>query len=131
MGEGLPLLAKNSHNIGCGTSAKRNQHKLHRRVRGFFGSSVHHNRMMRRGFAEVAFVVGPDCFCCNHRADYLRLSVLGSGCIRTRNSSGASCLKRISSSVWMSCTRASESSSDSVQWQEMYRRPRTRLMTKS
>src|SRR3984885_15704522 len=56
---------------------------------------------------------------------YLRLSVWGSGWIRTRNSSGASCLKWISSSVEISWTRESGSSSEKVQWQETYRRPRT------
>ena len=50
--------------------------------------------------------------------DYLRLSVLGSGWIRTRNSSGNSCLKRISSSVEMSCTLDSGRSSAMVQWAE-------------
>ena len=54
---------------------------------------------------------------CPH-AVYLRLSVLGSGWIRTRNSSGNSCLKRISSSVEMSCTLESGRSSAMVQWAE-------------
>ena len=49
---------------------------------------------------------------------YLRLSVMGSGWISTRNSSGASSLKRISSSVDMSCTRDKARSSDRVQWHE-------------
>jgi hypothetical protein len=49
---------------------------------------------------------------------YRRLSVCGSGWIRTRNSSGASCLKWISSSVEISCTRDKGSSSEKVQWQD-------------
>ena len=49
---------------------------------------------------------------------YLRLSVWGSGWIRTRKSSGAFCLNWISSSVDSSCTRESGSSSENVQWQE-------------
>ena len=50
---------------------------------------------------------------------YLRLSVCGSGWISTLNSSGAACLKRISSSVETSCTRDSGRSSDMVQWHDM------------
>ncbi len=49
---------------------------------------------------------------------YLRLSVLGSGWISTRNSSGNSCLKRISRSVEISCTLESGRSSAMVQWAE-------------
>src|ERR1700680_1042874 len=49
---------------------------------------------------------------------YLRLSVLGSGWIRTRNSFGNSCLKRISSSVEISCTLDRGRSSAMVQWAE-------------
>jgi len=53
---------------------------------------------------------------CTGRVDaYLRLSVAGSGWMSTRNNSGASCFKRISSSVWTSCTRDSGSVSGSVQ----------------
>src|SRR5271165_4824194 len=53
-------------------------------------------------------------------SSHLRLSVLGSGWMRTRNNSGAACLKRISSAVERSCTRASGKSSGKVQWQETY-----------
>src|SRR5246127_539611 len=52
------------------------------------------------------------------RGHYLRLSVLGSGWIRTRNSFGNSCLKRISSSVEISCTLDSGRASAMVQWAE-------------
>lgn len=58
-------------------------------------------------------------FGCPSRMPYLRLSVIGSGWISTLNSSGAACLKRISSSVERSCTRASERSSAMVQWHDM------------
>ncbi len=50
---------------------------------------------------------------------YLRLSVWGSGWIRTLNNSGAVCLKRISKAVEMSWTRESGRSSGMVQWHDI------------
>ena len=55
---------------------------------------------------------------CFYAIFYLRLSVLGSGWISTRNSSGNSCLNLISRSVETSCTLESGRSSDMVQWPE-------------
>ena len=98
-GERLALLAQNTHNIRSGATAERDQHQFHGRVGGFLSSRVHDDGMARPCLAYVAFVVRPDCLGGDHATCYLRLSVLGSGCIRTRNNSGASCLKRISSSV--------------------------------
>src|SRR5260370_844895 len=119
------LLQNSNHVIGC-ASAQRNQDKFHRAVPSF-AVTIHRYRMARAGLAVELGLLLPFHVCLNHVLSYLRLSVLGSGWIKTRNNSGASCLNRISSAVERSCTRESGNSSGKVQWQETYTCSRTRL----